>query len=319
MLNRGGLHNRVTRQIYLSAFTLTEASIYLRSRNIALDLFQLSQLYMTLGGIPYYLRLVSRGRSVSQIVDSLLFAKNAPLRHEFENLYQALFDDYEKYILIVKACYSKWKGLTHQEIVDLTKLPSGGSLTRKLKDLEKSGFITSYQPFGKKKKDTLLRLTDEFSIFYLKFVSDKRVTGWTSISQSQTFRSWLGFAFENLCHKHLFGIKKKLGISGVEANAFSFYVKGTESTGGTQIDLVIDRKDHVINICEIKYHDRPFIITKAYKNKLREKIEIFRATTQTSKTIHLTMITCKGVKENLHRNEIVDSEIVLSDLFEDGP
>ena len=183
ILNKGGLHNRVTAQLTLEPFTLKESLTYLKSRGVKLDRYQMAQLYMVIGGIPYYLKQVPPGKSVPQIVSTLLFSKTALLRNEFDNLYQSLFSNYQKYIDIVEACYSKWKGITHSELSQLTGFPTGGSLTRMVHELEVSGFLHLSQPYGKRRKDILIRLVDEFSIFYLKYKKGTRSSNWSTISK----------------------------------------------------------------------------------------------------------------------------------------
>ena len=314
ILNKGGLHNRVTAQINLLPFTLKESLAYLKSRGVKLDHYQMAQLYMVIGGIPYYLKQVPPSKSVPQIVSHLLFEKQAVLRNEFDNLYQSLFTNYEKYVAIIEACYEKWKGITHSELSQLTGFPSGGSLSRMVNELEVSGFLNLSQPYGNKKKDRLIRLVDEFSIFYLKYKKGVEQTNWKTISTSQSFKSWQGFAFENLCLKHIEEIKSALGISGVATSQYSYSVKGTADKKGTQIDLIIDRNDEVINLCEAKFYNGPFAIDKNYAEQLEYKVTSLRAALPPSKVVHLVMVTSFGLKDNKY-SDMVDDEIKLKVLF----
>ena len=314
ILNKGGLHNRVTAQLTLQPFTLKESLTYLKSRGVKLDRYQMAQLYMVIGGIPYYLKQVPPGKSVPQIVSTLLFSKTALLRNEFDNLYQSLFSNYQKYIDIVEACYSKWKGITHSELSQLTGFPTGGSLTRMVYELEVSGFLHLSQPYGKRRKDILIRLVDEFSIFYLKYKKGTRSSNWSTISKTQSFKSWQGFAFENLCLKHIHQIKTTLGISGVATSPYSLVQKGKGKIKGTQIDIIIDRNDEVINICEAKFYNSPFPIDKAYAEILQHKKDVLQSKLPLSKVPHLTMITTYGIKENKYSG-MVDSSITLKELF----
>jgi len=314
ILNKGGLHNRVTKQIVLQPFTLSESMSYLKSRGIRLEHYQMAQLYMTLGGIPYYLKQVPMNKSVPEIISELIFDKSAPLRYEFENLYQALFSNYEKYITIIEACYSKWKGITHTELIKITGFKSGGSLTRMINDLVVSRFLNQSQPYGKKKKESLIRLIDEFSIFYLKFKRNTHYINWRAVSQSQSYKSWQGFAFENLCHKHIPEIKKALGISGINTSEYSLYIPSTKNNNAAQIDLIIDRNDEVIHLCEVKFHNKEFTISKSYRSELETKIRTLRAQLPPYKIIHLTAISTFGIKENKHSN-IVNHNIRLKNLF----
>ncbi len=314
VLNKGGLHNRVTRQLILLPFTLKETKEYLESRNIVLSHYEIAQLYMTIGGIPFYLKLVPKGQSIPQITDTLLLSKNAALKYEFDNLYQSLFLHPEKYIRIMEACYSKWKGISHSDIAKITGIPSGGSITRMVKVLSISGFLEISTPLNRSKKDTLIRVIDEFSVFYLKFIKNKKISNWQSISRSPVFTSWQGFSFESLCRKHIHCIKSTLGISGVNTREFSFTSKGNARSKGTQIDLIIDRDDLIVNLCEMKFYNSDLTITKSIHQNLQEKIASLRSYLGTRKSIHVTLISTFGVKKNKYSN-MVQSEIVLDDLF----
>lgn len=314
ILNKGGLHNRVTAQLSLQPFTLKESRAYLKSLGIRLNHHQMAQLYMVIGGIPYYLKQVPPGKSVPQIVSTLLFSKNAPLRNEFDNLYQSLFTNYDKYVAIIEACYTKWKGITHSELSKLTGFPTGGSLSRMVNELEASGFLLLSQPFDKRKKDMLIRLVDEFSIFYLKYKKGTRLTNWNAVSRTQSFKSWQGFAFENLCLKHIEQIKSALGISAVTTSTYSLAQKGTQSIQGCQIDLLIDRADEVINLCEAKFHNATFTIDKKYAGTLQNKKKVLESKLPRDKVPHLTLITSHGIKNNKY-SDLVDSAVLLKDLY----
>ena len=267
---------------------------------------------MIFGGIPYYLKLIDKGRSVAQTVNELCFRANAPLKNEFDNLYAALFSNHSSHIAVIKACYTKWKGVGQNEIIKISGMASGGTLTTLLNELEVSGFITSTSPFSNIKKEKLYRLTDEFSLFYLKFMDGKKNTDWNLISQSQPFKLWQGYAFENFCFKHINLIKQKLGIAAVITQQYSYNIKTKEPGAGNQIDLIIDRNDQCANICEIKYHDRPFTITPQYARQQELRIKNFKWETGTRKTVFLTFITKSGIK---YKGQLVDSEVHLSDFY----
>ncbi len=316
--NTGGLHNRITKRINLKPFTLSETERYLLSRSIQLDRYQIVQLYMAMGGIPYYLKEVTKGKSIVQLIDDICFSDTGLLREEFNDLYPALFENAHRHIAIVRALAQKKQGMSRSEIIKLSKSPNGGSLTKTLEELEQSGFISSYYPFGKKKKDKLFRLTDEYSLFYLKFIEKTKHNGtdiWQHFSQTQTYKIWSGYAFESICIKHLPQIKNALSIAGVYSEASTFFKKGTSTEKGTQIDLLLDRNDHIIHIFEIKFYNTKFTISKAYAKTLREKMTIFKETTKTPKHLFLTMITTYGVSPNEHSIGLVDQVLVLNDLF----
>jgi AAA+ ATPase superfamily predicted ATPase len=316
--NKGGLHNRITKLIRLKPFTLGETKTYLVSRGIQLDHYQLSQLYMAMGGIPHYLKEIKPGESAIENINRICFEKDGLLRSEFQNLYAALFDYAHNHVEIVKALAQKWKGLTRLEIIEATKFTNGGGLTKVLTELEESGFISTTLPFGKKKRETLYRLSDEYTLFYLAFIEKTNATKketWLSITKSASYQAWAGYAFESLCMKHIEKIKNALGISGIFSNESGFIVKGTLQQPGLQIDLLIDRDDRAINLCEMKYYNAEFEITKEYAQKLRIKRERFKTATETKKHIFITLVTTYGLITNEHSLGLVEKLITLDDLF----
>jgi uncharacterized protein len=317
--DKGGLHNRITKRIYLKPFDLYETELFFNSRHLNFDRYQILHLYMALGGVPHYLEEVEAGKSAAQNIDAICFADNGLLKDEFSKLYTSLFDNAEAHIKVIRALASKQKGLTRSEIVQLTQITEGGSVTTVLEELQHSGFITAYLPFGKKKKESLYRLTDEFSLFHLQFMANNRLEGkniWQQLSKTQAYISWSGYAFESICLKHLSPIKKALGIAGVYATAASFFKKGTDTEEGIQFDLLIDRNDHVINICEIKFYNAQYTLDKAKAMDYRNKMAAFKILTNTKKHLMLTMITTFGIQQNAHSLGLVEASLTMDDLFE---
>lgn len=317
--NKGGLHNRISRKIRLLPFNLQETEEYLKSRKINLNRYQLLQVYMAMGGVPHYLRALKPGQSAAQNIDRLCFTKDGALRDEFANLYRSLFTHAENHIDVVRALAKKKEGLDRNELLKISGLSSGGAFTKVITELEESGFISRHIPFGKKIKDSVFKLTDEFSIFYLKFMENNRQTGdgtWLRLSGSPSWKSWNGFAFEGICLKHVQLIKEALGISGVQTMESVWRYAGNKKEQGAQIDLIIDRSDYCINICEMKFADAPFAITKSYAEDLRRKISVFKEKIKSTKTLFLTMITAFGVKQNEYSIGLVQNEILIDSLFE---
>ena len=314
----GSLHNRVTKRIFLQPFTLSETEDFLKSRNVYLDHYQIIQLYMCMGGIPHYLKEVQPGRSAMQNIMEICFTKQGLLHDEFDKLYPALFDHAEQHLSIVTALAGKWKGLTQTEIIRYSGRASGGSLTRILEELEQSGFISSYTPFDKKKKDSLYRLTDEYSLFYLKFIKGKKIamtrTG-STLQQTNEWKTWTGYAFESISLKHVDKIKDALGIRGIYSTSSGFTHKGDAEKPGTQIDLLIDRSDHTINLCEIKFYSGPVEISKNDAMTIRDKVSVFRSVTGTKKQIFVTLISTFGLKPNKHSIGLIDHSITMESLF----
>lgn len=317
--NKGGLHNRVTRRILLQAFTLAETEAYFKFRKIRLDRYQLLLLYMTMGGIPHYLDQVEGGKSAIQNIDDICFHPQGLLRSEFDNLYSSLFLNPKRYELIVNTLASTWLGMSRADILTKTKLKDGGGFTKMLKELEQSGFITSYTPYGKKKKDRLYRLTDNYSLFYLKYIRDippEEAGNWKELSQTQSWKSWSGYAFENICLQHIDNIKKTLSIAGIHTQHRSFRAKATDTHAGAQIDLLIDRNDNVISLCEIKFYNDKWALTKEEADKLRQKRRVLQEATKTKKQIFMVLISTFNLIPNQHSIGLIDNVINMNDLFE---
>lgn len=313
--NRGGLHNRVTKRMHLRPFTLTETESYLKYNGVKLSRYQVLHLYMALGGIPHYLKEIKKGQSATQNINRICFQKNGLLVNEFDNLYNALFTNARQHISIIQAMASKNKGLSRAEILAVTKLADGGTFTKLLLELEQSDFISSYLPFDKIKKETIYRVTDEYSLFYLKFMRSKKNVNWLQLAATPAYKAWSGYAFENICMKHIEKIKQALGIAAVYTETSSIFYKGDAKDKGAQIDMLIDRQDNVINACEAKFYDQPFTLSKTYADDLRNKLRVFQEKTGTRKTLFLTLITPYGIVQNLHSIGFVQQEVIADNLF----
>jgi uncharacterized protein len=314
--NEGGLHNRITQKMKIEPFNLQETEEMLVAKNCVLDRYQIVQLYMTMGGIPYYLDAVQPNLSVPQNIQQLFFESAAFLKNEFFNLYRSLFRKYEVYEKVVEVLSTKTVGLQRSDIVKLSNITSGGTLTRVLTDLEESGFITSYISLDNKNKNIIYRLSDFYTAFYFKFIKDGLYRGkdsWTNLIDNPTQRAWQGFTFEQICIDHVWQIKKALSIGGIQATHASW--KGGIEGKSAQIDLLIDRRDQVITLCECKFSLDTFSIDKEYSEKLRSKIAIFKQATQTKKSVFLTMVTTYGVEKNKYANLLMQNEVTMDDLF----
>lgn len=317
--HKGGLHNRITERIRLEPFTLHEAEQLLKLKNPTLTRYQIIQLYMVMGGIPFYLNRISPDYSAMQNIEQIAFAADGLLRLEFDNLFRDLFSKSERHIAVVRAMAQKTKGLTRTEIIRHSKIPNSGTLTTILDELEKSGFIRRYNPFNKKKQNSLYQLIDFYTLFYLRFIEHSDpgdLYNWSNATDTPTYRAWSGYAFEQICLYHIQQIKNTLGIRGVISRTFSW--KSQQSEKGAQIDLIIDRRDQVINLCEIKCSTEPYTITKSYAQQLRQKVAVFRAETNTKKAIFITIITTYGLNQNAHSAGLIQNDLNMEILFETG-
>jgi uncharacterized protein len=319
--NKGGLHNRITQKIRLLPFTLAETEAFLKGLGSKLDRYQVLQLYMAFGGIPQYLISVGKGSSAAQVIQKNCFSKDGLLTGEFNNLYGSLFDIADNHIKAVRVLANTSKGMTRQEIIDACGLSSGGRTSLMLEELEESGFIKSVLSYDKVNRDSIYRLIDEFSLFYLRFMDKSKSAGkdaWVKVSGSPTYKIWSGMAFEAVCLKHVDQIKKGLGIQGIESadSGWRFVPGKGQKEKGAQIDLLIHRKDRCINLCELKFYTGEFTIDKSYATELEQKLEVFANKTKTKKTLFLTMITTYGIKENDHSARLVQKSLKMDVLFD---
>ena len=262
--------------------------------------------------------LFNPGESPAQIIDRLCFSKDGLLKNEFNNLYTALFANAQNHELVIRTLANKGKGLTRKEIIAECGFTSGGTTSKILDELEESGFITPYIPFEKTKNESIYKLSDEYSLFYLKFIEHAKDMGsgaWLRQYNTSAYTIWSGFAFETVCLKHVLQIRKALGIEGVLTLASTWKYKPGKGEKGAQIDLLLDRQDRCINICEMKFSNAVFVIDKKYAPELDNKVNVFRKETKTKSNVFLTMITTYGIQRNEYYLGRVQNEIVIEALF----
>lgn len=321
--DKGGMHGRVNRQIYLRPFTLGETEKFLQSRGIEWSRYQIAETYMIMGGIPYYLDMLDASLSPNQNIDYLFFHEGASLRIEYDFIFRSLFKDSVAYRSVVDLLSKRAIGMTRSEIQEHLKMKGGGQLSEVLDNLCRCDFLRVYSSFGKKQREQMYQLVDLFSLFHLRFVAKSNGQDeqyWSNMLENPSRRSWQGYAFEQLCLHHLPQIKQGLGISGILSEAYAWSCKafkdaeGTERKG-TQIDLVIDRRDQIVNLCEMKFSSSPYVIDSDYDERLRSRAETFRSSTKTKKALHTIFITTYGVERNKYSGN-VQRVLTLQDLFQ---
>jgi uncharacterized protein len=317
--NKGGLHNRVTERIFLAPFNLYETSLFLKKKHIAIPRKQVVDLYMAFGGIPYYLDQIDQGESVTKSIDRICFEANALLHMEYSELMVSLFEKPENYKKILTVLCNEPVGMNRIDLFTRCKFNSGGGFTEMLSNLEYSGFISREIPFGKSRNESLFKVTDAYILFYHKYIEkyagkDKNI--WSKLASLPTWKSWSGLAFENICKAHIDQIKKALKIEVVLSTHHSWYHKGNDEMHGAQCDLIIDRNDNTINLCELKYTQEPFVINKDYATKFENKVAAFRYFTKTNKAIFNTFLTSNGIIKNTYFERLVHINLDLNCLFE---
>ena len=309
--DKGGLRGRITEKIKVNPFTLSECEAYAKAAGLTMVRKDILEMYMVLGGIPYYWSFVRRGLSVSQNIDQLFFAEDAKLKDEFQALYHILFARPDSYIDVIKALTHRKAGLTREEILRHSNLSDGGTFSQVLDELEECGFIRRYIAFGRESQGTLFQLIDNYTLFYYHCIRKNAFSDeayWSHTWLSGEHNAWKGLAFERVCLQHIPQVKQALGISGIVSNVCSW------RNANAQIDLLISRGDNVINVCEMKFANAPFAIDKAYAENLMNKIESFRNAVAPRQTLHLTLLTTYGVAHNEYWN-MVQNEVTMDDLF----
>lgn len=324
--NKGGLHNRITRKILLKPFTLAETKQFLLAKGIKLTNRHVTQIYMLTGGIAFYLSFIKKGQSSAQVIENLAFQENAPLITEFDNLLSSLFDDAKPYIDLLRIIAKNRYGIAQAEIAKQSEYFSrGGYITSILKELEETGFILGFVPYQNKKKGVYYRIIDEYILFYFYWIEPIRKTlqkmffptgYWQELQMSAGWYSWAGYSFEAITYKHLAQVRKKLKIP-LTAIAHSWrYAPLKREESGAQIDLLFDRRDNVITLCEIKFTSKEFVIDKKYAAELIRKKTVFTAKTRTKKQILISMISAENIADNLYADDLITGVVTLDDLFE---
>ena len=314
--NHGGLYGRVTYEIKLSPFTLGECEEFFKQKRIRISRYDIAQSYMIFGGIPYYLGYFKKGLSLAQNVDNMFFSQGAKLIFEFDRLFQSAFSNAELAKKVVTFLYGRNAGYTRCEITDGLGIKDGGAISSCLNALVASDFVIKYVPFGMSGKKEHYKLTDPFCLFYLRFVGGKNSLDenfWTGNVRSSRITAWRGIAFENLCFCHIAQIKKALGISGVVTRQ-SAWSKRSDDEQGTQIDLLIDRNDNVVNMCEIKFYSDDFTVDKEYYRVILRRQELLLKEVSKSTAIHSTLITTFGLKHNEYSGVFANT-VTLDELF----
>lgn len=314
--NKGGLYGRTTYEIHLSPFTLGECEEFMKSEGIVMNRYDQLQCYMTMGGIPYYLSYINKGESLTQNIDRLFFSKGGKLREEFYRLYASLFSTPEKYIKIIRLLSQKREGYTREEIAKETGIPYGGGLTKMLQALESSDFIMPYVYYNHSSREVYYKLIDLYTLFYLHFIEKKNAGSdfWKNNLMSPTLNAWRGIAFEEVCFVHSKKIKQALGIAAVQTEISPWRSKQSEGDRA-QIDMLIDRADMVVNVCEMKYSTDNYAIDKKYDAELRRKLSVFANETRCRKALHTTIVTTYGLVKNEYSGYI-QNVVTMDSLFD---
>lgn len=317
--NHGGLHNRVTDRIFVEPFTLAECREYSHTLNLSFTDYDIIVSYMVMGGIPFYWSLLEKGKSLAQNIDSLFFNANGKLAYEFTELYDSLFRNANNYIEVVKILGEHTSGMTRDEIIAAGKLQTSGTLSRVLEDLEHCGFIRRFNALGTT-RNAIYQLIDNYTLFYFKFISENKTNDenfWSHNISSPIMSAWTGLAFERVCFQHIRQIKSALGISGIMTNVCSWKAAPTkDGKRGAQIDMLIDRADNMIDLCEMKFSSREFVVTQDVMENIQNKVSRLQEAVNGKKGILITLVTVYGLAHRGYWNEI-QNVVTAEDLFKE--
>jgi len=309
--DRGGFHNRITRQIHINPFNLGECRQFYQDNGFVMNRDQMIESYMIFGGIPYYLNLLDNRLSLAQNVDSLIFDEGGDLHYEYDNLFKSLFRNPGNHVKIIETIAGRKRGLQRSEIAEKSGVANGEVLTKAIRELEQCGFIRQFKSITTSQNGSFYQVTDPFVLFCLYFRSRKEKS-WQSFNKSPDYYTWRGYAFETVCLSHIPQIKSALGISGIDSNEYSW--KSKKKQGGAQIDLLIDRRDDVINLCEMKCTDKAYEVTSDYRKNLINKVNTFTEEVHPKKSVHITLITSNGYKRNEY-SDVIQNEVGPDSLF----
>ena len=315
--SKGGLHDRITVEMPIHPFTLKETEQYLEDKHFVWNRQMILQAYMVFGGIPYYLSLLDSEESLVQNVDRLFFSQDMQMRREFRRLFNTLYKNPDRYIDIIKALSKSRRGLTRGEIAGVLKSANNGHLGKRLEDLVYCDLIRKNVVREKeiKRKDAIYQLCDFFSLFYLTFIDRAEVEQhyWAHHVNTPEVNSWMGLTYERICMAHIGQIKHALRIDAISTVNYSWRSK--TSTPAAQIDIVIERADKIVNICEVKYSHDEYNLDKEEYDKICKRKNTFIQETGLRHTPWLTMITTEGVAKGKY-SEMVQSQVKLDHLFE---
>ena len=314
--SKGGLHDRITVEMPIHPFTLKEVESYLESRHFVWNRQMILQAYMVFGGIPYYLSLLDPEESLVQNVDRLFFSQDMQMRREFRRLFNTLYKNPDKYIDIIRTLGKSRRGMTREELAKELKSANNGHLGKRLEDLVQCDLIRKNVVREKeiKRKDAIYQLCDFFSLFYLTFIDRAEVEQqyWAHHINTPEINSWMGLTYERICLAHIQQIKHALRIDAISTLSYSWRSKIAKPA--VQIDIIIERADRIVNVCEVKYSHGEYELKEDEYGKICKRSNAFIQETGLRHAPWITMITTAGVAQGKYTG-MIQSQVKLDDLF----
>jgi hypothetical protein len=311
----GGLHNRVTKRIWLNPFKLSETEMFFKSKNIMLSRYETTLIYMAVGGVPFYLNEIKSGESASQSIERLFFLEDSILKNEFENLYHSIFYKPESHLKIVKVLAQHPYGMERTALLKQAKVTNSGGASKILDELVVTGYLHYMLPLGKKNNGGKYVLADFYSRFYLNFISSRKISNWMSQIDNNAYKAWCGIAFEWLCHYHKKEIVNALGIGGMQTTTSYLNIKDEKGKMTTQIDMLIERADNVVNLCEMKFSNNVYKMTKSDAENIQKKQFYLKTQIKKRTSVFPVMITTFGCEKNIHYLGLITNQLDLDCLF----
>lgn len=315
--NTASMYNRVTRQLYVAPFDLHDVEEMTQSLRLGWSRDAVLQCYLVFGGLPYYLDMLDRRKSLSQNIDALCLGTNAPLRREVPLLMEASLGNAPLHRAILRELAQSKVGIRRMDLANRVEGGTTGSFKRALDDLEKCGYIRCYTNRYERRKPSVYQLVDPFLLFGFRFMVDRAPDGhglvsWKDFERTPAYYAWRGNAFEIACVNHTRQIKHAIGISAVKTEDFPW--SSSTSEPGAQIDMVIERADGVTNLCEMKYTDGPFVADREFEEDMARRRRVFQIESATKNTVQSVLVCPQGLRPNTHSWDIAHV-VDIDDLF----
>lgn len=310
----GDMAARVTESIFLKPFALAETKEYFDSRGFGWDERSLIETQMVFGGLPYFFSLMSPHQSLAQSIDRLCLRPRAQLRDETMILLESTMRRSRLYVELFALLAQHRYGVPKAEAMRLLG-HSTNQFIKATAEAVKCGYVHEYKNLSKPQNPKYLMLVDPFILFHYRLIEPAHgdsPRSWADfVADQERYTAWRGNAFEIVCLQHVRQLKSALGIGGVLTKEYPW--ASARKAGGAQVDLVIERADRIVNLCEMKFTDAPYELTSAVEQELVRKREVFREETGTRLALKTVLVSAQGTA-GYHDSQIAQI-ITADDLF----
>lgn len=305
---------RITEEIFLKPFTLAETETYLNDRGFGWSRETIVEAHMVFGGLPFFFSLMHRNQSLWGNIDRLCLAPRAKLRSETMILLESTMRKSKVYVELF-ALLSQYKyGMSKSEVFE-TLGCSLSQFEKAINETVKCGYVREYRCLSKKGHPKYLMLVDPFILFHYHVIDPAHgdpIRRWSEFVKDEGYYyNWRGNAFEIICLYHIEQLKRALGISGISTKEYPWASERVE--GGAQVDLVIERGDRTINLCEMKFTEKPLELTKSFELDLINKRDVFKEETGTRSALMMVVVSVNGMRGS--RDGVIARKLTVDDLF----